>query len=399
MVGNTEDHPHGAVKYLCTLFNSKWDETLNKLYDENTLSMEMLNEALVEKTKRSKKPVHIKHATWQFEKCPETGSMHVHIALVLSEARKFQLLRTAMIDAWSCTRHNFRVIYNLDGAVKYCSKAETRVAGPFVYGAAHVAKQGKRNDIDDAAELIGKLSKEGKSNREIMEILSEQMPRVVVKFPNGIKELIACRNKRPGFQELEEIILYVGSTGSGKSHRADALSPGSTYKSMYKKNSNLYFDGYNGHETLLFEEFAGGITFTDFKGLMDRKPNFLGGSARWQLTGSAAGSNMDFRSKRIALTSNSLPTQWYSTEVTKGDWSVIARRFSKIVYCGGRWYSPAKVAEGYVNDAWEHVFDTEKKIFEFFEWCKTQDGLMHDSIYNNAVARWKPNPAMGNPFF
>jgi len=382
---------------MCTLFNKKWDEEQTKLYDENTLSMDMLNEALVDKTKRSKKPVHIKHATWQFEKCPETGSMHAHIALVLSEARKFTLLRTAMIDAWMCTRHGFRVIYNLDGAVKYCSKTETRVAGPFVYGAAHVAKQGKRNDIDDAADLIAELSKQGKSNREIMEELAEQMPRVVVKFPNGIKELIACRNKQPGFPDLEEIILYVGSTGSGKSHRADALSPGSTYKSMYKKNSNLYFDGYNGQETLLFEEFAGGITFTDFKGMMDRKPNFLGGSARLQLTGSAAASNMDFRSKRIALTSNTLPTQWYSTEVTKGDWSVIARRFSKIVYCGGRYYSPAQVAEGYVNDAWDCIFDTEKKIFEFFEWCKTQDGLMHETIYKNAEARWAGN--QGNPFF
>lgn len=113
--------------------------------------------------------------------------------------------------------------------------------------------------------------------------------------------------------EMEVIVLY-GPTGTGKSRLCMDQYPGA----YWKQRSN-WWDGYAQQETVILDEFYGWLKFDTLLRLCDRYPMMVeskGGQI--QLGGC----------KRIILTSNQLPSNWYKVP----NFNAFIRRVSKWIW-------------------------------------------------------------------
>lgn len=95
--------------------------------------------------------------------------------------------------------------------------------------------------------------------------------------------------------EMEILVLY-GPTGTGKSKWCN-----DNYPTAYWKQEGMWWDNYANEETVIFDEFYGWYKYASLLKLTDRYP-LLVESKHGQL---------QFNSKRIIFTTNTIPNQWY----------------------------------------------------------------------------------------
>lgn len=96
--------------------------------------------------------------------------------------------------------------------------------------------------------------------------------------------------------------MFYGASGTGKSRRAAELC-GS--ESTYYKPRGKWWDGYANQDNVIIDDFYGWLSFDEFLRIADRYP------CRVEVKGGFA----EFTSKRIVITSNQAPSQWW-----RGDW-------------------------------------------------------------------------------
>lgn len=92
--------------------------------------------------------------------------------------------------------------------------------------------------------------------------------------------------------------VYWGVTGSGKSHRAFEEAGADAY---WKNPSSIWWDGYQGEENVIIDEFRGGIGIQHILRWFDKYP----------VTIEYKGGACALMAKNIWITSNLSPEQWY----------------------------------------------------------------------------------------
>lgn len=99
--------------------------------------------------------------------------------------------------------------------------------------------------------------------------------------------------------ELErEIIVYWGEPGTGKSRRAWAEAGMDAFP---KIPTSIYWDGYQGHEHVVMDEFRGGIRVEHILRWFDRYP----------VSVECKFGAVVLKAKKIWITSNLDPRRWY----------------------------------------------------------------------------------------
>jgi len=117
---------------------------------------------------------------------------------------------------------------------------------------------------------------------------------------------IESDNLRPVGVE-REVAVYWGATGTGKSRRAWEEAGLHAYP---KDPRSKFWDGYRGDENVVIDEFRGGIDIGHILRWLDRYPCIV----------EVKGSSTVLAAKRIWITSNIDPRQWYpelDAETTK----------------------------------------------------------------------------------
>ena len=168
----------------------------------------------------------------------------------------------------------------------YCSKSAGRVAGPWSFGT--LPKSGKRNDLLEIKQMIDS----GKTNREIAQFSFGSF----VRYHRGFD---AYRLTNPLQRKWKtEVVIIFGPTGTGKTRFASEFC-GSAY---WKTAGTKWFDGYVGQDTVIFDDMNMPWFPHDLlKRLMDRTPLMVetkGGHTQWL-------------AKRLIITCNVHPQQWY----------------------------------------------------------------------------------------
>jgi len=188
----------------------------------------------------------------------------------------------------------------------YITKLETSITGTFKSYGERVANQGRRNDWKDIINAIDK----GASVHDII----NQYPSKLMCISALEKYHKLAEIKRFKYQPFKkkEVQVIWGTAGLGKTRHAYDLynneAEGGVYCVEPTDDGKLWFDGYDGEETLILDDFNGSMMktaalcrFTD--GYQIRLPN-KGGYAQ-------------SRVKRIIITSNNKPESWYSAGIRK----------------------------------------------------------------------------------
>jgi len=97
---------------------------------------------------------------------------------------------------------------------------------------------------------------------------------------------------------VREVFVYVGPTGTGKSHRAWTEGGIDAYP---KDPRTKFWDGYQGQEHVVMDEFRGAIDISHMLRWLDKYPVII----------EVKGSSTVLKAKKIWITSNIDPTLWY----------------------------------------------------------------------------------------
>nr|WEY37187.1 replication-associated protein [Circovirus ialtag] len=203
---------------------------------------------------------------------------------------------------------------------KYCSKD-----GDLLVEKGEPCFKGKRTDLSKAVEIL--------LTEKSLAAVAAAMPEVYVRNFRGLGQLLL---DHPGMQSKRawksEVIVWVGPPGVGKSRACLDMSG----DAAYWKPRGKWWDGYNGHEIVVIDDFYGWLPFDDVLRLLDRYP----------LTVETKGGTRAFLAKKILITSNKLPHEWYSDEIANKD--ALYRRINEIKWWDGvRFGAPPYVAFPY----------------------------------------------------
>lgn len=196
-------------------------------------------------------PEAIKYVVYQSER-GAAGTPHLQGYIVFDKQLRLAAVRrvvskTAEGVEFRPFEHAHLVVARGSAAANkdYCTKAETRVNGPWELGALP-AGQGARTDLVDT---VNKLLESGGD-------LTAIDPVMFVKHTKGLMALISDRVVPPRRDNLK-VITLVGPTGIGKSWAIHEVYPDVALCSW--GNSGSWFHGYHGQQVIAFEEFRGQI--------------------------------------------------------------------------------------------------------------------------------------------
>lgn len=112
-----------------------------------------------------------------------------------------------------------------------------------------------------------------------------------------------------------EFIIYWGNTGTGKSYAAHEQFP-----NAYWKDRGKWWDGYDGHEVVIIDEFYGWLPFSFLLRLGDRYPMQV----------QVKGGTRKFVAKTVIFTANRPYREWYH-HTDERLWAAFERRITKCV--------------------------------------------------------------------
>lgn len=239
----------------------------------------------------------------QLEKSPDTGRLHLQgVAWCRNPSRWGQFKKTMHIE--KCK--------DFQAAKDYCGKEETRVDGPWEFGEGPKTKNGRPTN----AELIkGDL-------RKMVE--EERIPLISLPKLMIAKNLYLLTEKKMDLEpEAEPIGVWIyGTPGSGKSYACR-----SKYQNLFFKQMNKWWDGYQGEDTVLIDDF-------------EKEGKVLGHYIKiwadcYAFSGEVKGGSLTIKPKRLLVTSNYMPEEIWKQDEDAVMLAAILRRF-KIVNFRGR---------------------------------------------------------------
>lgn len=220
-----------------------------------------------------------------------------------------------------------------DQARAYCMKQESRMALPDVEASLAAAFD---ENLGTGPYERGLWVREGhpttKMNlddfaREVMagKTDSELAARAPALFMRNAKHIHALRRELApkGFVKKDVTVIH-GDTGVGKSRQVWEAA-GREGKELYKCSLGAkgWYDGYDGQEWVLFDDFNSEIPIQEMLNLLDGYPHIV----------AVKGASTPWYPKKIWITSNIPPAEWYpkETEVHK---KALQRRITEVVAIG-----------------------------------------------------------------
>lgn len=185
----------------------------------------------------------------------------------------------------------------------YCIKGEIIID-------SNNSKQGERNDLKYASELITKS--------DLYEVAKE-MPTTFIKYYKGLThyKFIMEKHTLPKNQDIKVHVIW-GPPGCGKTYQCHLYDENLYNVPEPTKDGTVWFDGYDGERTILFDDFYGWIKYHTMLQLLDRynmKLQVKGGFVNKAWT-------------TVLITSNKPPEEWYPHIE---DTSALMRRISKVI--------------------------------------------------------------------
>lgn len=240
----------------------------------------------------------VKYYIFQGEECPQTKKRHWQGYIVLERGQRMSYVKKALNDE----KAHLEVAKGTDEqCIAYCSKKESQICAPVEWGTKPLAKtrQGKRNDLE---EVTAKLAEYKPGSVISWETIALQYPTVMARYEKFISKLASVRGLRLALMspdgdislrrtEMTPISIIYGKTGSGKTTHVKSIKD-----SYWKNQDNKWWDGYDGQENVIINEWTcpDSMNMLSLLRLSDHAPLKL----------EIKGGMIDFISKHIYITTN-----------------------------------------------------------------------------------------------
>lgn len=229
---------------------------------------------------------------WQRE-CGAEGTPHYQGYVAFHKSWKAKRVETLLGGKAFITQANGKETK----CIEYCSKKDgTYVAGPWEFGTRE--KPGERTDLREIAKKVYETGK----------LPFKEHPDVVTRNFRGLQFLVNSREK-PWRKDLQ-VFCIVGPTGIAKTTELFKRFKPYPYRVKYSSSGQAWFDGYQGEDCIIFDEFAGQIDIQNFNIYLEGFPDAVpikGGfvPALW---------------KFVFILSNRSPDDWYieDTRIKRG---------------------------------------------------------------------------------
>lgn len=244
-------------------------------------------------------------AQWQFEVAPATGTLHVQGFFVCVVNWRPSKVKRVFFDAVG-QRPCF---FNLNGSIadsdKYTSKEDTRLTEvqrvelcPWLMedqvqgreGVIPNQEQGRRKDLEVVQEALD-------AGTSMAEIASNHFASFV-RYNKGFEKYRMLR--QPGRSWQTEVEVIIGPPGVGKTYYVQHKYPNAFWLSQ-PNGGTLWFDGYDGQEVVVIDEFYGWMQRALFQRCVDSSP----------LQVPVKGGMVSWLAKRVLVLSNQRPSNWW----------------------------------------------------------------------------------------
>ncbi len=154
---------------------------------------------------------------------------------------------------------------------------------------------GKRNDLDAVKVMIDAGSS--------MLSIADTNFGTFIRHHRGLQAYAYLRHQSLSRDWKTQVVVYYGPTRSGKSMHVKELAPDAYWVTSPKSGGMVYWDGYDGQDDVVIDDFYGWLAFNFMLRLCDRYP-FQVPTHHGQV---------NFLARRVFITSNHPPDRWYTT--------------------------------------------------------------------------------------
>lgn len=188
---------------------------------------------------------------------------------------------------------------------------KTRIEGPWQFGViSKSGGQGKRSDLLNLRDAI----KSGKRGRDLLD--DDLLAPTALQYTKAVDVCIATY-ATPMPRDNIRVVFHYGPAGTGKTmccHSDEAY--------YFDGNQSGFWLGYKGETKVILDEFSGSTCAPlFFQRLCDRYPLWI----------NVKGGQVPCMAVDVHITSNFLPSQWWS-EKTKYNREAVYRRIHEVHY-------------------------------------------------------------------
>lgn len=209
-------------------------------------------------------------------------------------------------------------------AIDYCQDESKRVANTMFYESGTRAVSGKRGDLDDIKDMAD-------SGESTINIASSHFGSYV-RYHRGIEKYMTLKSASLNDHRNVEVKIFWGATGTGKTFKASMESERPYWLPNPNGPSALYFDGYDGQDTIIIDDFYGWIPFHVMLRLCDK----------YHCSLNTKGGTVSLRHKKVIITSNLPPRDWYKN-VKDELFAAFTRRITETVHMSEPFVAPPLV--------------------------------------------------------
>lgn len=251
---------------------------------------------------RFKADKNIRYVSWQLEFTDGAEQPHVQGYIqrfgpqtLFGFIRDMEVLRYAHIEGARGTFGENK---------EYTNKVETRFDGPWSYGTPSAGGRPKTVDAL-ATDLL--------ADRNLGRVAAEN-PGLFVHHGRGLQHLLNVTDIRRRTWKTE-VFVHWGAPGSGKTHD----TPIDGYYLRRGNGGAVWWDGYDGESDVVIDDYYGWLPWGTILCLLDNRPMRV----------DVKGGSLPFCARRIYITSNRHPDQWYKYAEHNFDYEALKRRITE----------------------------------------------------------------------
>lgn len=253
-------------------------------------------------------PEVMTYMVYQIEKAPTTGNLHAQGYLCLKTKQ-----RLSGVKKIHATAHWEKAKGTAKQAADYCKKSDSYIAGPWTWGIAPDAR-GKKSATALAIDAI----RAGAS----MRVIAVEHPEALVRSHRGLQQLSYLLHSSPDWRDVRTTWIW-GTTGTGKTRAAFSSKCADGRNPYFVVLPAQWWDGYEGQDTIIFDDFYGQVRLADMLRYLDGYP------LQCQVKGAFVWANWT----RVFITSNCSPDDVYRSESVPMDAKqAFLRRVTEIIH-------------------------------------------------------------------